>query len=253
MPYSVCISSVFPKLSPTDAMKAVKAAGGQAYEFWTWWDKDLQEMARLQRELGLVCAGFCSKFIPMNVPQRRAEFLEGLKQSLEAARVLDARVLIAQAGQSVEGTSHRQQMDEIHATLLEARPLLEDSGVILALEPLNTKIDHKGYVLDRAADAFTLINSVNHKNIRVLYDIYHQFITENSPVQDILDNLDLIAHIHLAGSPGRNEPWLQNDIPYEALLKAIHEAGYQGLIGLEYKPATDDPLGQLKRYLSTVL
>src|SRR5437762_13513401 len=46
---------------------------------------------------------------------------------------------------------------------------------------------------------------------------------------------DLIAYLQLADHPGRNEPGT-GEIDYPKVLKAIHELGYRGYIGLECRP-----------------
>jgi hydroxypyruvate isomerase len=71
--------------------------------------------------------------------------------------------------------------------------------------------------------------------VKVVYDIYHQQVTEGNILPSILGNLDCIAHLHGAGHPGRIEPWMgEND--YGLILRRVQEAGYTGAFGLEYRP-----------------
>ena len=81
--------------------------------------------------------------------------------------------------------------------------------------------------------------------VKVIYDIYHQQITEGNIIPTVTSNLEYIAHLHAAGHPGRHEPWLgEND--YRVIIDAIDKAGYTGFMGLEYFP-TIDALESLKR------
>ena len=250
MRYSVCVSSVFRGLPIAQALRRVKAAGADAYEFWAWWDQDLEALSRLQQELRLQAAAFCTRFVPMNDQNRQEEYLQGLYESIKAAQLLQCGTLITQAGQDLPDTPREAQEEQIIRTLQKAVPLLEDAGCTLALEPLNTQIDHKGHFLEKAEEAFRLVRAADSPRIKVLYDIYHQHITECSPVEDITRNIDLIAHFHLAGYPGRHEPWFTSHIDYQHIIKQIECAGYIGLVGLEYFPSGEDTEGELKRFIS---
>ncbi|MBO5299764.1 MAG: hypothetical protein J6B51_06780, partial [Clostridia bacterium] len=54
-------------------------------------------------------------------------------------------------------------------------------------------------------------------------------------IPNIVNNLDLIAHLHSAGHPGRHE--LQfGESDYKVIFSAVDKAGYTGCCGLEYGP-----------------
>ena len=136
----------------------------------------------------------------------------------------------------------------IAAALREARPILEDSGVTIMIEPLNTLVDHKGYYLWSSAEAFDLIREVSHPLVKVVYDIYHQQVMEGNIISSITNNLDCIAHLHSAGHPGRHElQYGEND--YKVIFAAVDKAGYRGACGLEYGPLMDaeESLREAKR------
>ena len=52
----VCIDAVFEGMAVPEAWAAVKAAGFDAVEFWSWWDKDLDELRRVRDKEGLEVA-----------------------------------------------------------------------------------------------------------------------------------------------------------------------------------------------------
>jgi len=240
MKYSVCASSVYRGQPLKHSLPLLKVAGATAYEFWLWWEEDQKELKALQDSLGLQLVSVCSRFAPMNVPERQKEFLEGLRETLDFAEELGCPFIIGQAGPQLSDVPRDEQEKRIADTLVKADALLAGSRCTLALEPLNTQIDHKGYFLDRAGDAFRLARAAGSPRVRVLYDIYHQFITEGAPLTDLLDNLDLVCHVHLAGHPGRHEPWLENRIRADEYLDALQQAGYTGYVGLEYMPKDPD-------------
>jgi hydroxypyruvate isomerase len=103
------------------------------------------------------------------------------------------------------------------------------------VEPLNIAVNHKGYYLYSSAEGFDIIRAVGSPNVKLLYDIYHQQVTEGNLIQTITENIELIGHFHVADVPGRHEPGT-GEINYANVLKAIDETGYNGYVGLEYAP-----------------
>jgi hydroxypyruvate isomerase len=79
--------------------------------------------------------------------------------------------------------------------------------------------------------------------VKVLFDIYHQQITEGNLIANLVQNVDLIGHIHIAGNPGRHEPHLNSEVHYPTVLAAVKNAGYRGYAGLEYFPTEDAEKG----------
>ena len=176
----------------------------------------------------------CTTEFNMTAPEKRAEWLSGLRESCAAAKKVGASRLITQVGADT-GAPRAEQHGSITAALKEARPILEDSGVTIMIEPLNTLVDHAGYYLWSSAEAFDIIREVNHPLVKVVYDIYHQQVMEGNIIPNVINNLDCIAHLHAAGHPGRCElQYGEND--YRVIFSAIDKAGYTGACGLEYNP-----------------
>jgi hydroxypyruvate isomerase len=235
---SVCIDAVFSGWSPIDAIQAVKTAGFDAYEFWGWWDKDLAEIRKANEKLGMHTVAFCTRFISLVDSVCHQKYIEGLKESIQAAQVMGCGMLITQVGNELQDVPRSQQHGNIVKGLKACVPLLEASGLTLAMEPLNTMVDHKGYYLDSSDEAFEIIEEVGSPCVRVLFDIYHQHITEGNRISSITMNINKICHFHAAGYPGRHE--LSNgEICYADIFRAIGQTGYQGFIGLEYFPIKD--------------
>jgi hydroxypyruvate isomerase len=78
--------------------------------------------------------------------------------------------------------------------------------------------------------------------VKVLYDIYHQQITEGHLIHNITTHIDKIGHFHAAGNPGRHE-LTKGEINYPAVFAAIEAAGFDGYVGLEYFPKQDPAFG----------
>lgn len=250
MKYSVCIPAVLGGTPLACALAKAKEAGAQAFEIWGWTPDDLDVLAAGQREHGLTMAGMCTKLIPLNDPARREEFLGGLRESIAAAKKVSCPLLIAQAGQTLEDVPLETQHESIIEGLRQAAPLLEAAGIVLALEPLNDLVDHKGYCLTRSGDAYAIIRAVNSPCVKVLFDLYHQQITEGNLIANLSAGMDCIAHIHIAGVPGRHEIHRDCEVNYPAVLAALERMGYAGYVGLEYFP-TEDPAAGLRAALAS--
>ena len=125
------------------------------------------------------------------------------------------------------------------AVLKELAPLAEAAGITLVIEPLNTKVDHRGYSLCHAAPAFELVREVGSPRIRVLFDAYHLQIMEGNLIQSIRDGIDTIGYFHIADVPGRHEPGT-GELNYANILAALSACGYEGVVGHEYEPRNGD-------------
>ncbi|GHV87477.1 hydroxypyruvate isomerase [Spirochaetia bacterium] len=241
MRFSVCIDAVFKGRDQDAALEGVKAAGFRAYEFWGWWNRDIDAFAKKADALGLSCIGFCTRFIPLTDPGQRPAYLEGLRESIAVAKKLGSRLLISQVG-SDTGAVRAFQHKSVAAGLRAAAPLLEENNITLVIEPLNCRINHPGTFLESSDEGFELVEEAGSKNIKLLFDIYHQQITEGDIIRRITANVSRIGHLHAAGCPGRHELFT-GELDYRNIFRAADEAGYSGLTGLEYFPEGDASAG----------
>ena len=180
----------------------------------------------------------------MTNPDMRETWLAGLKESCKAAKNANVGRLITQVGQDT-GKERAFQHESIVAALKEAKPILEETGTVIMIEPLNTIVDHKGYYLWQAAEAFDIVREADHPLVKVVYDIYHQQIMEGNIILNITNNLDCIAHLHSAGHPGRHDRQF-GESDYKVIFAAVDKAGYKGACGLEYFP-----IGESEQSLKT--
>ena len=239
----VAIPCFFKHMDFADILRQIAALGYDAAETYDWKKLDIPSVRAAMEETGVELLSFCTTEFRLTDPSYRKAWVEGLRESAEAAHRLGVRRLITQVGADT-GAPREQQHESIVAGLRAGIPILEEYGVTVIIEPLNTLVDHKGYFLWSSAEAFSIVREVSHPNVKVLYDIYHQQVMEGNILPSILNNLDCIAHLHGAGHPGRGE--LQNgENDYKNILRAIDEAGYRGALGLEYRPRLD-PIESLR-------
>lgn len=123
----------------------------------------------------------------------------------------------------------------------------EDHNVIISMELLNSKINHKDYLCDRTAWGIELCRRVDSDKFKLLYDIYHMQIMEGDVIRTIREFHPYFSHYHTAGVPGRNEIDETQELYYPAVMKAIFDTGYKGFIGQEFIPKRPDPIASLKQ------
>lgn len=115
-------------------------------------------------------------------------------------------------------------------------PLAEKHKVVLVMELLNSKVDHKDYMCDHTAWGVELCKRLGSENFKLLYDIYHMQVDEGNVIANIKANHQYIAHYHTAGVPGRHELNDKQELYYPAIMNAILETGFKGYVAQEFIP-----------------
>ncbi|MDE1190721.1 MAG: TIM barrel protein [Arachidicoccus sp.] len=131
--------------------------------------------------------------------------------------------------------------------LKQLLPLAEKHKVVLVMELLNSKIDHKDYQCDHTAWGVELCKRLGSENFKLLYDIYHMQIDEGDVIRTITDNHEYIAHYHTGGVPGRNEIDDTQELYYPAIMRAIAATGFKGYVAQEFVPKNPNKLTSLRR------
>ena len=102
MKISVCIDAVYRGKNFVEAMTEVNSAGGSAFEFWSWWDKDLDSIRKAQEKQGMSAVALCTRFISLVDASKRGEYLQGLEETIAVARSLGCKTIISQVGDELE-------------------------------------------------------------------------------------------------------------------------------------------------------
>lgn len=136
-------------------------------------------------------------------------------------------------------------MEELYRRVKKDYGYCGKNGVIIVMELLNSKINHKDYQCDKTAWGVELAKRIGSNNFKLLYDIYHMQIDEGDVIRTIKDNHQYIAHYHTGGVPGRNEIDESQELYYPAIIKAILETGFKGYLAQEFIPKAKDKQGQL--------
>ena len=103
----------------------------------------------------------------------------------------------------------------------------------MVLEPLNWYRDHGGVWLQHPDQAYAVCKAVNSKSCKILFDIYHQQISDGNLIPNIDRCWDEIAYFQAGDNPGRNEPGT-GEINYRNIFRHIHAKGFTGVVGMEH-------------------
>jgi hydroxypyruvate isomerase len=248
MKISICIGAYKGK-DVVYHLEKIKEHGLHGLELYQWWGLgDLKRVAREQERLGVGIIATCTKFFNLVDASRREEYLDALKQTIEACGILGTRSIITQTGNEIEGVPREIQREAMIETLKQCAPLCEQAGVVLEVEPLNGLVNHKGHYLQRSDEAVEIIDRVGSPNVKLVFDVYHQQITEGNVIRNATQYVERINHYHIADNPGRQQPGT-GELNYVNILKAISATGFDGYVGLEcgYTVDTDEAIEQFKQ------
>ncbi|HWA20680.1 MAG TPA: TIM barrel protein [Devosia sp.] len=245
--FSACIEWLFAAEAPDfpDRIRAAKSAGLAGVEFWGASGKDLDATRAALDETGLPLLGtLVEPMRQITDPEMHDAWLAGLETSLAAALKLGSRAMIVTTGDERHDTSRPLQHAALVKVLSAAAGIVRGSGVTLMLEPLNDRVDHVGYYLTSTSEGLDIVDEVDRPEVKLVYDIYHSAMMGEATETVLEGRLDRVAHVHLADTQGRHEPG-SGTMDWQARLDWLFSNGYQGLVGLEYRP-TGPTLDSLK-------
>ena len=236
--FSACVEMLFvPETNDVaERIHLARAAGFDLVEFWLWANKDLDAIERALQETGVKLAGIVAE--PIAELTRTCDhdrFLAGLEQSRDVALRLGTNVLICQSGPLLAGVERALQHEALTIAMARSADVLQGSGVRLALEPLNDRVDHPGYYLTSTTEGLDICDAVNRPEIGITYDIYHSMVMDEDPEVVVAGRLNRVFHVHIADHPGRNEPG-SGELPLKQKLAWLEAQGYAGAVGLEFRP-----------------
>jgi hydroxypyruvate isomerase len=179
-------------------------------------------------------------------PKQRDNFMAEIKKTIEYHKVIGNKSVTTLTGPALPGVSRSAQRRSAIEGLKRAAELLEKTDLALVVEPLN-HIDHPGFFMTHSDELAEIIAAVNSKNARMLFDLYHLQITEGNLINNFRAHVDLIGYVQTGDVPGRKEPGT-GEVNYRNVFKAIYDAGYRGIIGMEHGTSLPGREGVLKMF-----
>jgi hydroxypyruvate isomerase len=178
-----------------------------------------------------------------NRVENHDRLVEEMRGNIERAAAAKVPNVITFSGNR-RGMPDPEAKDNCVAGLNRVKKMAEDSNVMIVLELLNSKVDHKDYQCDHTAWGVDVIKRVDSPKVKLLYDIYHMQIMEGDIIRTIRENIQYIAHFHTGGVPGRHELDDTQELQWRTVAKAIADLNFQGYMAHEFVP-TRDPMTSL--------
>lgn len=173
----------------------------------------------------------------------REAFLDNIRSSVEVAKRVGAKWMTVVPGALHPRLALDYQTANVVETLRRAAAILEPHDLVMVLEPLNPYRDHPGLFLARSPQAYLVCKAVDSPACKILFDIYHQQITEGNLIPNIDATWDEIAYLQIGDNPGRNEP-TTGEINYRNIFQHVHEKGWTGILGMEHGNSTRGKAGE---------
>ena len=171
------------------------------------------------------------------LPGREEEFTDTVRVAIDLAVQLGTSRLNTLVGVPPAGVTSDLARDTAIANLNRVAPIARDAGITLLIEALND-VDFPGYWASTVATAARLVETVNHPSVRLQLDQYHAAMAGEDARECLRAYLPLVAHVQIADVPGRHEPGTGSQ-PIGEFLRDLDRGGYEGFVGLEYRPLVD--------------
>ncbi len=227
------------KLSKADRVRAVADKGFTAYSFWSASPEERAAIAKAQHDTGLKCVsivgtGDAGGSTGFTRPGAQDALLAEIRERVEIARQFGTPDLISFVGRLQTDVPWDVQRRGIVDGLKRAADVAAAGGVRIAFEPLSVGPNQQRYALDRAADAFPVIQEVNHPHLKVCFDMFHLQQTEGNLTFNLRRGLagGLIALVQIGDVPGRLEPGT-GEIDYAFMFRELRRLDYRGYVDTE--------------------
>ena len=166
-------------------------------------------------------------------PEMRKAFLDEMRKAVEISKRVNARWMTIVLGKRHHKLELDFQTAHVVETLKQACDILEPHGLTMVLEPLNPWVNHPDMFLSKIPHAYLICKAVASPSCKILFDMYHQQITEGNIIHNINLSWEEIGYFQIGDSPGRKEP-TTGEMNYKNIFKHIHAKGWTGVLGMEH-------------------
>jgi len=243
-----------------DRLDYFASFGFKAFEFnglMNWSLKQAEQLRKRMDKLGMEMGVFTANPNGWNKtrmvdPKQREAFLEEIKKAVTYVDIRGNKYVTVLAGNEVPKLTRAQQAVNVIESMRYATDIAGKHNVVLCLEPLNILVNHPGYFLNRSDEAYEVLTAVDNPHAKMLFDIYHQQITEGNLINNIRQFHHRIGTFHVGDNPGRMEPGT-GEINYRNVFNAIYELKHPGFLGLEFRPSIKEQPKGFEKVVQSII
>jgi len=172
------------------------------------------------------------------------------KASIDQAATLGCSHIIMLPGEK-RGMAPQEGADNAVAIFNRVKGYAEQKGVTLSMEITNAKVaadQRTDQIFNHLAWGIDVCKRVSSHRVKIVFDCYHVQIADGDLVRNLRDNIDYVAHIHVAGVPTREDlDTTTQEVNWRFVANAIADLGYTGYVAHEYRPHPNtDPIKALE-------
>ncbi len=171
-------------------------------------------------------------------PDLREPILKDIRNAVEIAKRVNAKWCTVVPGCYDVRLDWEYQTASVIDMFRRCAEICEKAGLVMVMEPLNTRHDHPKLFLTKIGQGYSICRAVNSPSVKILYDMYHQQITEGNIIPNINLAWDEVAYFQAGDNPGRKEP-TTGEMNYRNIFKHIHAKGFTGVVGMEHGVIND--------------
>jgi len=211
-------------------------------EYRKWSDKEFERVLAKKKELGLNFDTTAGLRHAVGNPGERDSLLADVKKELPIMERLNCPAVIIMSGNVVPGMPRETQHQSCIEGLKRAASIVEGKQINgkpirLLLENIDPE-ENPRYYLTSVAEGFEIVRAVNHPQVRLLYDFFHEQISEGNLIEKLKKNIEYTGLVHIADVPGRHIPGT-GEINYENIYKTLAELKYDRIVAMEFLPQGD--------------
>jgi hydroxypyruvate isomerase len=249
MPFqlSVMLWTVFRNLPWEQRLEKCVEAGYKNIElvgeYRKWSPEEWKRNEAKAKELGIFYDTTAGLKHAVGNPSERDALLADVKNELPIMERLQCPAVIVMSGNVVPGMPRTVQHESCIEGLKRAAALVEGKQIAgkpvrLLLENIDPEENSK-YYLTSVAEGFEVIRVVNHPQVQLLYDFFHEQIAEGNLIEKLEKNIQYTGLVHIADVPGRNQPGT-GEINYENIFRKLAELKYNRIAAMEFYPKGDE-------------
>ncbi|GLH10953.1 Putative hydroxypyruvate isomerase [Gryllus bimaculatus] len=174
------------------------------------------------------------------LPGQEEEFKNSISLAIKYAKALECPRIHIMSGRVEDVT--RENADTYEKNIRYATSLLEKENIVGLIEPINPYSVPK-YYMNSYEKGLELVKKINSPNLKLMMDLFHLQHLRGNLTHNIEDLLPYVGHIQIAQVPHRHEPDTNGEINYQYVFSVLEKNGYNGWIGLEYKPLEATAVG----------